>query len=130
MDNSAAERPLRLFLVNEHPFFLDAMQRFLAREAWLAVVGVATVSSDWIGAVEAARPDVLVVDPAWQRAQLPELIRQCRGRLPQLGVVVLMLEEGSVTQELAQAAGADAFVAKEHTADDLLAAIRVAAHRA
>jgi DNA-binding NarL/FixJ family response regulator len=45
-------------------------------------------------------------------------------RVPKAGIVVLMLEAGYVTPDLALAAGADAFVAKGQASTDLLEAVR------
>jgi DNA-binding NarL/FixJ family response regulator len=127
-DHSTSQTPVRVLVVNDSPIFLDALKRFLLDEPWIKEVGTAIVDTDLDEKLATAQPDIIVLDPGVGRSVV-ELIGRLRARVPKAGIVILMLEAGYVTPDLALEAGADAFVAKGQASADLLEALRRSARR-
>jgi DNA-binding NarL/FixJ family response regulator len=127
--DTSSERRIRVFCVNDHPILLEGLKRFFLLEPWTEVVGVGRADEDLIEKVAAAEPDVVILDPGQRRAELAEIISQLHECVPGMGVIAFLLHEGYVSEPVALAAGADAFVAKDHAVEDLLAAVRLVARR-
>ena len=126
MDQPAAGtvRQIRLLLVNHHAIYLDALALFLSDQPDLLVVGTCPDVRRALDWVQETQPHVVVIDPGREAATLAELIGEMRRQRLGLGVVVLQLSAGRISEDLAYAAGGDAFVAKQVATDDLLPAIR------
>lgn len=81
--------------------------------------------ADEISLFESARrlqSDLAVVDLALSRGDGIEMVRQLRGRFPQMKLIILSIYDQSSVGLSVLAAGAHGFVAKRAIATDLLAA--------
>jgi DNA-binding NarL/FixJ family response regulator len=116
-------RAVRLFVLGDQSIFRQALLRYFESEAGLAPVGASDYRDDFYPALLAARPDIVLLDPGGQRDRLPCLLAELRRRSAGVGVIVLTLDFDRAWSAVALAAGADAFVDKERTVENLLAAI-------
>jgi DNA-binding NarL/FixJ family response regulator len=113
---------MRIVLADDRPKTRYALRQLLARQPGLEVVGEATSAGELVAHLEAACPDLVLLD--WE---LPGLTRdgspvaQLRRLCPGLRVVILSGDIGA--REVALAAGADAYVSKTNPPERLLAAI-------
>ena len=113
----------RIFVVEDHPLILSAIENLLEDEPDLEVVGSASTGESAVKAIGKADPDLIVLD-----LQLPDcngvgLIEQFRKSAhPPLIVVLTACEEPAcVRQSLAD--GANGFVTKRSAATELSRAI-------
>jgi PAS domain S-box-containing protein len=115
--------PIRILLVDDSPYFLDAARDFLQHQDTLTVVGAAASGEEAIAQSLALRPDVILLDlNLGQRSGL-DLIPIFRELLPATRIIVLtMMEEDSYRAATLQA-GADRFVHKSAMSKTLVDAI-------
>jgi two-component system NarL family response regulator len=113
---------MRIVLADDRPKTRFALRQLLARQPGLEVVGEATNADELYAHLEAACPDLVLLD--WE---LPGLTRDgspfsgLRTLCPGLRVVTLSGQIGA--RDAALAAGADAYVSKTTPPERLLAAI-------
>ena len=115
--------PIRILLVDDSPFFLEAARDFLQLHESVEVVGTA---SNGRGALEQAlklQPDVILLDLNLGEESAIHLIPLIKEHLPasRIVVVTIMVEEGY--REFVLQSGADAFVRKPVMTQTLLPTI-------
>jgi DNA-binding NarL/FixJ family response regulator len=120
--------PVRVFVLDDQPMFRDAVRRFFDGETGVVAVGGSGTREDFYPALVNARPDVILVDPSARFHHLGDLVAELRKHCPGVGVIILSMAYDHDRWTLALAAGADAFVSKERSAEELKdTVIRVAA---
>jgi DNA-binding NarL/FixJ family response regulator len=113
---------MRILLADDQPKVRLGLRLLLEQEEWANVVGEAAGAQSLLAQVEAAQPDLVLLDWSLHRSEKPDLLSALRGRCPGLAVVVLSGQPEA--EQGALAAGADAFVSKADPPERLLAAIR------
>jgi DNA-binding NarL/FixJ family response regulator len=116
--------PRKILLVEDHPVFRLGLRELLNQEADLEVCAEAEDIPGALAALEARRPDLVVVDLSLKGRSGTELIqevRRCHGPVPML--VVSMYDE-ALYAERALAAGARGYLMKQETSDSIVAAVR------
>lgn len=66
--------PVRIYIVEDHPIMRETLQDFLALEAGLEICGMAESAEAASEALEAAAPDVVLVDLSLPRRNGLELV--------------------------------------------------------
>lgn len=116
-----ATEPLRVLLVDDEPQPRQALKALLATYPEVEVVGEA---ADGVQAVEmtaACHPDVVIMDVFMPRMDGIEATRHIK-RLPfEVGVLLITLY--GAMEDTAKAAGADAFLLKVDSGDEIMDAI-------
>jgi pilus assembly protein CpaE len=128
-DTGAVMEPIQILLVDDEPKVLRGLRMRLGLEADIRVVGEAVDGATAVDLAGLLSPDVVLMD-----INLPDLdgvaaTEQLAVQVPQAAVVILSLHDDRATVDRAMAAGARAFVGKQETDSNLLAAIRMAAER-
>jgi DNA-binding NarL/FixJ family response regulator len=116
---------MRIMLADDQPKVRLGLRLLLEQEEWASVVGEAAEAKSLLAQVEAAQPDLVLLDWSLQSSERPDLLPALRGCCPGLAVVVLSGQPDAGQQALD--AGADAFVSKADPPEQLLAAIFSAA---
>jgi two-component system, NarL family, nitrate/nitrite response regulator NarL len=80
---------IRLVLVDDHPIVLDGLEQLFNTEPDLEVVGRATTSEGAIGAIDAFRPDIVVLDLAMPGHDGLWVVEQINARAIETRVVLL-----------------------------------------
>ena len=96
----------------------------------VAIVGSADRGEEALSRALAVRPQVILVNLDRAEEGELEIIPLLRGMVPEAGIVALIPPAGSVYEEMARAAGADAVVARTDVAASLIPAVRRAARSA
>jgi DNA-binding NarL/FixJ family response regulator len=119
---------VRVFLVEDQRFVLDATRAALEQERDLVVVGAAgDLASARVRLVE-SRPDVVLLDHRLPDESGLELIAWLRAELPRARAIVLTAYVAPELVRRAEAAGAAGYVCKDASGiDELVAAIRAVA---
>ncbi|MCS6845526.1 MAG: response regulator transcription factor [Caldilineales bacterium] len=116
--------PIRVFLVDDHPIVRKGLRALLEEQPDIVVVGEAGSGQQAIGAVMAARPDVVVMDITMPDISGIEATRQLSGHTR---VVILSVHSSRDYVGQALRAGAVGYVVKDSVLGDLVAAVRAVA---
>jgi DNA-binding NarL/FixJ family response regulator len=90
----------------------------------LEVTGVATSGDQAVEAIEADRPDVVVLDYALPGADGISVARRIRQQAPDVGIIMLTGLSNDEVLRAAVVAGCAGFITKDKAVDDLVAAVR------
>ncbi len=123
----SAERPIRVFLLDDHEVVRRGIHDLLDGEDDIAVVGEAGTIDRALTRGPALRPDVAVLDVRLPDGDGITVCRELRSRMP--GLACLMLTSFDDDDALLDAimAGASGYVLKQIKGSDLVAAIRTVA---
>ena len=121
------ERPIRVFLLDDHEVVRRGVQDLLDAEPDIEVVGDAGTADHALARGPALRPDVAVLDVRLPDGDGVSVCRELRSRMP--GLACLMLTSFDDDEALLDAimAGAAGYVLKEIKGSDLVAAVRTVA---
>ncbi|BDM74355.1 DNA-binding response regulator (plasmid) [Streptomyces nigrescens] len=126
-DGFSPQRPIRVFLVDDHEVVRRGVEDLLDAEPDIEVVGDAGTASHALARGPALRPDVAVLDVRLPDGDGVSVCRELRSRMP--GLACLMLTSFDDDEALLDAimAGAAGYVLKEIKGADLVAAVRTIA---
>ena len=116
---------IRVLLVDDHRALADALSRLLAAEPGISIVGTAYSAADartWLR----APVDVVLMDYALPDGTGAELTRAVKARWPKALVIMLTAHDDDETVLDSIQAGADGFLAKTASIDEILDAVRAA----
>ena len=121
---------MRLLLADDHALVRRGMRALLEAEPGITVVAEASDGLEAVGLCEVHRPDVVVLDVAMPRLSGIDVAERVRRIAPAPLVVMLSMYADEAYVLRALQAGAQAYLLKDATDEDLLPALRaVSAHR-
>lgn len=124
---SDAAQPLRVLLVDDHAMIREGLRRAFGRADDLAVVAEAGGVKSALSALRENEIDLLVTDLGLPDGQGLDLVRAARASDATMGIVVLTMYSGDDQVLGAMEAGASAFLNKDASSDEIIAAARHAA---
>lgn len=113
-----------IILADDHNIVRQSLRLLLEAEADFEVVGEAADGLEVAGLVERLHPDVLVLDVMMPGINGLEVTWQVRQSYPETRVVILSMHANEAYVLAALRNGADGYVLKDSSAEDLLQAIR------
>ncbi len=119
--NSSA---VRIFLVEDHTIFREALRSLLTLDAGIQVVGEAGNGLEALRLIPAVHPMIVVVDLALPGLHGLELIREIRHLDPKIKIIVLTFHCTDIYVRTALEAGASAYLAKDASHAELCLAIQ------
>jgi two-component system, NarL family, response regulator LiaR len=118
--------PIRVLLVDDHLVVRRGLATLLLAFDDLVLVGEAQTGAEALELCATARPDVVLMDLLMPEMDGVEATRAIRERYPDIQVLAMTsLDEYDYVQR-ALAAGAEGYLLKNSSADELAAALRVA----
>lgn len=120
------EPELTLFLADDHKIVRDGLRLMVERQPGLRVVGDVGDGRALVEGVLARRPDVVLTDFAMPELNGLEAVRQLRAAGYAGVIVVLSQHDERRFVADALAAGANAYVLKDHAFDQVVSAITAA----
>jgi len=114
----------RILIVDDHPVVRQGLALLIGQQEDLAVCGEAEDAAHAITAIEALKPDLVLVDVSLKGTDGIDLTKDIKGRFPSLPVLVLSMLDESFYAERALRAGAKGYVMKQEATDKVLTAIR------
>ena len=119
---------IHLLLVDDHDVVRTGLKMLLEGQPDLIIVGEANTGQQAINMVHAIAPDVVVMDLTLPDISGIEATRRIKEENPEIAVVALTIhEDEQYFFEMLQA-GASGYVPKRAAPEDLISAIRAAAH--
>ena len=118
---------IRVAIVDDHPIVTDGIVANLRADPELAVVATGVSAADALALVAAERPDVLVLDLELQGRSALDVIAPLRAASPTTRIVIFSAYAGEERVAAAFERGAESYVLKGTSSDELVAAIRAVA---
>jgi DNA-binding NarL/FixJ family response regulator len=122
--NNFASKKKTVFVVDDHPIVRQGLALLINREADLAVCGEAEEMHAALSAIQAAKPDILILDISLNGPDGLELLKNIRITSPRLPVLVLSMHDESIYAERALRAGANGYIMKQEATEKVLVALR------
>jgi DNA-binding NarL/FixJ family response regulator len=114
----------KIFLVDDHPLVREWLATLIAEERDLAVCGEADGVQTALAGIEAAKPDLVIIDLALRDGSGIDLIKLVHLRHPATRVVVFSMHAETTHAERAVRAGAHGYITKTQSSGNMIAAIR------
>ncbi len=117
-------RKKMVFVVDDHPIVRQGLALLINQEPDLAVCGEAEEMHSALKAIEACRPDILIVDISLNGPDGLELLKNIRITSPRMPVLMLSMHDESIYAERALRAGANGYIMKQEATERVLVALR------
>jgi len=115
---------LRVLLADDHEIVRLGLASLLKEMPSVEVVGEASDGREAVDLAYKLRPDVVTMDVSMPVMSGEEATRQVRTNLPDIRIVALSMHQEAETIEKMQLAGAESYVLKTASPEELFAAIR------
>ncbi|GAA6526324.1 response regulator transcription factor [Intrasporangium sp. DVR] len=123
-DTAAAARPIRVMLVDDDPVVRMGVRHMLSVAPDIEVVSEVSDGDEVVAAVLAHRPDVIVLDVRMARVSGLETIRAVKARPEAPKVLMFTVFDHDDVAGRAIEAGADGFLLKSASPEEILSGIR------
>jgi DNA-binding NarL/FixJ family response regulator len=117
----------RMLLVDDQRLVAEGLRAILERELDIQVVGQATSAAEALELCAAHRPALVLADVWIQGSSSVAMVRAMRERVPDIRILALTSRGDDETLLAAVAAGADGFIRKSVSGDELVQAVRLIA---
>ncbi|MGA7875649.1 MAG: response regulator transcription factor [Desulfoferrobacter sp.] len=124
MNNFSADKPLRVFLADDHPLLRMALRLSLTQKKDIEVVGEASDGYSTVEKIQSSLPDIAVIDVEMPGLTGIRAIRILRRTLSTMKIVVLSTYNKEEYIRDAIQAGADGYILKRVGIDELVRIIR------
>ncbi|MDJ0828714.1 MAG: response regulator transcription factor [Desulfobacterales bacterium] len=114
----------RLVIAEDHTILREGLRALLASDSNLQIVGEAEDGREAIQCVEKLLPDLLLIDLSMPKINGIAAIKDVKKRYPQTKIAVLTVHKAEEYILAALQAGAEGYILKDATHDELLIAIR------
>jgi DNA-binding NarL/FixJ family response regulator len=114
----------RVLIVDDHPVVRRGLRSMLAALPDVRVVGEAGSGAEALRVLSDAAPDVVLLDLRLPGADGIEVARRLRRVAPAVRIVILTIHDDAARVTRALEAGADGYLLKSASLDELAAAIR------
>jgi YesN/AraC family two-component response regulator len=115
------DKKTRLILADDNPHALHGLRAILSSQPGVEVAGEASQGDEAITLVETLQPDVALLDVRMPKTDGMQATRTIKKRWPEVRVVLISMYTDYKVEALAT--GADAFLVKGCTAEELLTTI-------
>jgi DNA-binding NarL/FixJ family response regulator len=118
---------IRVAIVDDHPIVTDGVVANLGAADGIAIVATGTSADDAVAIATAERPDVLIIDLELGGPSGLDAIPRVKSVSPATRIVVFSAYAGEERVAAAFERGADSYVLKGTSSDDLVAVVRAVA---
>lgn len=114
----------RIVIAEDHTILREGLRALLSSEAELRVVGEAKDGREAIQCAEQLEPDLILMDLSMPKMNGVEAIREIKNRIPETRVLALTVHKAEEFVLEVLQAGADGYVLKDASSEELMMAIR------
>jgi two-component system response regulator NreC len=118
----------RLLLVDDHAVVRSGLRMLLGNEDDVEIIGEAGTAAEALASATDLKPDVILMDIGLPDKSGIEATREIKAQFPQVAIVALTIHEDEEYFFKMLEAGASGYVPKRAAPEELLTAIRAAAH--
>jgi len=118
------EKKARIVLAEDHTILRQGLRALLATDSGLEIVGEACDGREAVRCVEKLKPELVLMDLSMPRMNGMEAIREIKKRHPQTRIIALTVHKEEEYLETTLQAGAEGYVLKDATHEELVLAIR------
>lgn len=115
---------IRLLVADDHPVVRAGLQGILAQAGDMRVVGQAANAQELLSGLRQLPVDVLLMDVSMPGPGFVPLLKQVRTEHPSVAVLVLSVHPEDQYASRALRGGARGYLTKDHSPDELVAAVR------
>ena len=115
---------LRVLLVDDHDIVREGLAALLQEASNIEVVGEAADGREAINLTSVLHPDVVIMDVSMPLMSGDQATRQIKMHMPETRVIALSMYDEADKKERMYQAGAESYLLKTASAEELLAAIR------
>ncbi len=127
-EGGSQEAVIRVLVVDDHDLFRTGLASVLGSQPDIEVVAQASGGRIGVRLADELRPDVVLMDLRMPDVAGPEATRAILERRPSTRVLALTVLSEDEDVAAAMQAGASGFLAKDTPIDEVVAAVRAAAH--
>ncbi|HEV8546319.1 MAG TPA: response regulator transcription factor [Candidatus Limnocylindrales bacterium] len=120
--------PIRVLIADDHPVFRDGLRAFVTGAPDLLLVGEATNGAEAVARAAEGHPAIVLMDLRMPEMSGIEATRRILEADPSVGIIVLTMSEDDDSLFAAMRAGARGYIPKDAESEEILQAIRAAAH--
>jgi CheY-like chemotaxis protein/anti-anti-sigma regulatory factor len=124
ISHDVGEERLRVLLVDDHEIVRQGLRLLLSEEPDVEVVGEASNGREAVDLAARLEPDVIIMDVSMPLISGDQATRQIKTYWPQTRVIALSMSDAPATAERMRRAGAENYLLKTVSSEELLAAIR------
>ena len=114
----------RVLIVDDHALFRAGLRALLSEDPGIEVVGEAADGRDAIRAVGQLSPHLVLMDLTMPSMNGIEAVTEIKGRYPEVRILVMTLHKTEDFIHASLRAGADGYILKDATPEELCLAIR------
>jgi len=118
----------RLLLVDDHTVVRSGLRMLLENETDVEIIGEAGTAAEALASTADLKPDVILMDIGLPDKSGIEATREIKAQFPRVAIVALTIHEDEEYFFKMLEAGASGYVPKRAAPEELLTAIRAAAH--
>ena len=115
---------LRIVLVEDHTILREGLRALLSADPNFEIIGEAQNGREAVRCVEKLEPDLLLMDLSMPRMSGMEAIREIKRRYPEVKIIALTVHKTEEYLLTTLKAGADGYVLKDATHEELVMAIK------
>ncbi len=120
------DRPIKIFLADDHTIVRQGLAKLLEAEPNLEVVGEAQDGREAVNKVQKLIPDIVIMDIAMPLLNGIEATRQIKKTLPQTKVIILSMHSHDRYISELISLGASGYLLKDSTGEEIIKAISAA----
>src|SRR5689334_11006308 len=113
----------KIFLVEDHTVFRQGLVWIIEQDKQLEVCGEATDGIEAIARIKETKPDLIIIDIGLAGMSGIELTKTIRSSMPTVGILILSMHKESLYAERALRAGANGYIMKKESGEELIKAI-------
>ena len=115
---------LRIVLAEDHTILREGLRALLSADPNFEIIGEAQDGREAVRCVEKLEPDLLLMDLSMPRMSGMDAIREIKKRYPDIKIIALTVHKTEEYLLATLQAGADGYVLKDATHDELVLAIK------
>lgn len=123
-EGGEAVEKLKIVLAEDHTILREGLRALLSADPGFEIIGEAQNGREAVRCVERLEPDLLLMDLSMPRMSGMDAIREIKNRYPDIKIIALTVHKTEEYLLTTLKAGADGYVLKDATHEELVMAIK------
>lgn len=123
-DDSLIDEMVSVFIVDDHPIFIEGIQRVIEMKSDFQVCGFGTSIQEAMNAIRKIKPTIIISDISLDKESGIDLIKEVKKMYPSIKILMMSMHDEVYYIERSLKAGANGYILKSNTSGFLIEAIR------